>query len=221
MSGKKYDEADGEFGANGEARLRQYIRSCNYEANKHPHGIYGEDIEYVSATERFYADVERRSDRTWTGKDWMRWPTLHVLARRKVAPGVLFFTMSSDMTKAYVSFPEDLATVNPIQMDNVHAKGEQIRDHEILRCLPLDLTKPIDGSIASMNAARVRDIVRNSTSYAVVMRTLRGREPYGFGSPYGISDDEWQEMLLDVERRSGLGEYVTRTRKKTSQPSLF
>ena len=175
----------------------------------------------MSATERFYADVERRSDRTWTGADWMRWPTLHVLARRKVESGVLFFTMSSDMTKAYVSFPEDLATVKPIAMDNIHAKGEAIRDHEILRCLPLDLTKPIDGSLASMNAARVRNVVRNSGSYSVVMRTLRGREPFGFGCPYGISDDEWQEMLLDVERRSGLGQYVARNRKKFSQPSLF
>jgi hypothetical protein len=106
-------------------------------------------------------------------------------------------------------------------MNNIHAKGEAVRDHEIMRCLRLDLTKPIAGSIASMNAERVRDVVRNSTSYSVVMRTLRGREPYGFGSPYGISDEEWQEMLLLVERRSGLGEYVTRSRKKSSQPSLF
>jgi hypothetical protein len=220
MNRKVYDAIDGEWGSNGEAMLRQYIRSCGYEADKHPHGVFGLDVEYVSPTERFYADVERRTTRTWSGSDWLSWPTLHVLARRPVKDGVLFFTMSADMTKAYVSFPEDLAVVKPQPMDNVHAKGEAVRDHEIMRCLRLDLTKPIEGSIARMNAARVRDIVRNA-SYSVVMRTLRGREPYGFGSPYGISDEEWQEMLLDVERRSGLGEYVTRTRKKISQPSLF
>jgi hypothetical protein len=220
MNRKVYDAIDGEWGSNGEAMLRQYIRSCGYEADKHPHGVYGLDVEYVSPTERFYADVERRTSRTWSGSDWLSWPTLHVLARRPVKDGVLFFTMSADMTKAYVSFPEDLAVVKPQPMDNVHAKGEAVRDHEIMRCLRLDLTKPIEGSIARMNAARVRDIVRNA-SYSVVMRTLRGREPYGFGSPYGISDEEWQEMLLDVERRSGLGEYVTRTRNRISQQSLF
>jgi hypothetical protein len=217
MNRKVYDAIDGKWGANGEARLRQYIRSCHYEANKHPHGVYGLDVEYVSPIERFYADVERRTARTWTGTDWLRWPTLHVLARRPVKPGILFFTMSADMSKAYVSFPEDLVTVTPQPMDNIHAKGESVRDHEIMRCLPLDLTKPIEGSIASMNAARVRDIVRTSTSYSVVTRTLLGREPYGFGTPYGISDDEWQEMILDVERRSGLGAYAARKRQTTSQ----
>lgn len=221
MNRKVYDAVDGEWGANGEAMLRQYIRSCGYEANKHPHGVYGLDVEYVSETERFYADVERRTNRTWTGTQWLTWPTLHVLARRPVKHGVLFFTMSADMTKAYVSFPEDLETVKPEPMNNIHAKGEAVRDHEIMRCLQLDLTRPIEGSLASMNAARVRGIVRNSNNYSVVMRTLRGREPYGFGSPYGISDDEWQEMLLDVERRSGLGEYVSRKRKASTQRSFF
>lgn len=170
MSGKKYDPIDGEWGANGEARLRQFIRSCGYHADKHPHGLYGEDVEYSSPFERFYADVERRTSRTWDGQGWLRWPTLHVLARRPVSLGVLFFTMSADMTKAYVSFPEDLETVKPVSMDNIHAKGEAVRDHEIMRCLPLDLTRPIDGSLARMNAARVREIVRTTTSYQLVMR---------------------------------------------------
>jgi hypothetical protein len=216
MSRKAYDKIDGEWGANGEARLRQYIRSCGYNANKHPHGLYGLDVEYVSDVERFYADVERRQ-RNWSGTEWLNFPTLHVFARRPVSPGILFFTMSADMTKAYVSFPEDLETVKPQPMDNIHAKGELVRDHEILRCLPLDLSRPIEGSIASMNAARVREIVQTNSSYSVVTRTLRGREPFGFGAPYGISDEEWKEMLLDVERRSGLGEYVSRRKRHVPQ----
>lgn len=216
MNSKIYDPIDGEWGATGEARLRQFIRSCGYEADKHPHGVYGIDVEYVSETERFYVDVERRTARTWPGGEWLRWPTLHVLARRSVADGILFFTMSADMTKAYVSFPHDLQAVKPVAMDNIHAKGEAVRDHEIMRCLPLDLSDRIEGSIARMNAARVREIVRTSTSYSVVMRTLRGREPFGFGAPYGIDDEEWKEMLLDVERRSGLGEYAAR--KKAISP---
>lgn len=220
MTKKVYDQIDGEWGANGEARLRQFIRSCGYHADKHPHGIYGLDVEYVSQTEKFYADVERRTSRTWQGDQWLRWTTLHVLARRPVSSGILFFTMSADMTKAYVSFPEDLETVKPVNMNNIHASGEPVRDHEIMRCLPLDLTKPIEGSIARMNAARVREIVGSSKSYSLVMRTLRGKEPYGFGAPYGIDDEEWNEMILDVERRSGLGEYAARAHKVKSQQTF-
>jgi hypothetical protein len=216
MSGKKYDSMNGEWGFAGEAFLRQYIRSSGYDANKHPHGIYSEDIEYVSGTERFYADVERRTSRTWAGVQWMQWPTLHVLNRRKVEPGTLFFTLSANMEKAYVSFPEDLAAVAPEKMDNIHAKGESIRDHEILRCLPLDLTEPIQGSIAEMNARRVRTIVGSTSSYLEATRVLRGREPFGFGAPYGISDEEWKEMILDVERRVGLLQ-LTRPNNKDQQ----
>lgn len=220
MTRKAYNPIDGEWGANGEARFRQYVKSCGYSADKHPHGVYGLDVEYVSSVEKFYADVERRTSRTWSGDCWMQYPTLHVLARRPVSPGVLFFTLSADMNKAYVSFPEDLAQVKPEPMNNIHAQDEDIRNHEIMRCLPLDLTKPIEGSIARMNAERVRNIVQTSDSYTVVMRTLRGREPFGFGSPYGVDDDEWQDMLLDVERRSGLGEYASRRNRNKHQQTF-
>lgn len=220
MNRKVYDPIDGEWGANGEARLRQFIRSCGYDADKHPHGVYGLDVEYVSDTERFYADVERRTCRTWQGNEWLKWPTLHVLARRPVDDGILFFTISADMTKAYVSFPNDLKVVKPVCMNNIHAKGEAVRDHEIMRCLPLNLNRHIAGSLAHMNATRVRDIVRNCSSYETVMRALRGMEPHGFGAPYGIDDDEWKEMILDVERRSGLGHYAARKKVQQSQKTF-
>jgi len=217
---KKYDHADGVYGANGEALVRDYIRGCGYKAIKHPHGKYGEDVQYESEEESFYVDVERRK-RGWDGDGWFRYQTIHVLARRPVKSGVLFFTVSADMTKCYVSFPEDLASVEPRPMDNIHAKGEMVRDHEIMRCLPIDLTKPIVGSIARMNAERVRDIAKNCTNWRDTMRALRGVDPYGFGAPYGICDDEWRELMLDAERRFGLGEYVSRKRATDYQTTLF
>lgn len=220
MIRKVYNPIDGEWGSNGEAMFREYIRRCGYNADKHPHGIHGHDVEYSSATERFYADVERRTKRTWAGSEWMRWPKLNVLERRPVIEGVLFFTMSADFSKAYVSFPEDLKCVKPEPTDNVHARGELVRKLEIMRCLPLDLTQPIDGSIARMNANRVRSIVDTCNNYQAVMRTLRGTEPDGFGCPYGLSEEEWQEMIHDVERRSGLASYVAR-RNKDPQIWLF
>lgn len=210
MTFKRYDVIDGEWGATGESVLRSYIRKCGYEANKHPHGKYGLDIEYSSLSERFYVDVERRTSRTWRGSEWLSFPTLHVLARRPVSANVLFFTMSADMTKAYVSFPSDLEQVKPEPMDNIHAKGEAIRNHEIMRCLPLDLTKPIDHSIASMNASRIRALVREGKNCRTIMRALRGVGEYGFGAPYGVDEDEWKQMIFDVECRSGIGSYASR-----------
>lgn len=221
MNRKMYDVASGEWGAAGEAALRQYFVSHGYKAVKHPNGIYGEDIEYVSSRERFYVDAERRTERTWSGSGWMSWPTLHVLARRTVSEDTLFITLAANMRKAYVSFPLDLMCVRPVPMDNIHASGEQIRDHEIMRCLPLDLTLPIVGSIAEMNANRVRKIVSESESYLEITRALRGREPFGFGAPYGIDDEEWRAMQLDVEDRSGLRELASFKKSDTTQKRFF
>jgi hypothetical protein len=203
MSVKKYSPRDGEWGAVGEAALCNYIRSCGYQADKHPDGIYGLDIEFSSPVERFYVDVERRKT-GWSGDAWFPFQTLHVLSRRPVRIGVMFFTMSADMTRAYVSFPEDLELVKPEPMNNRHVQGEMIRDHEIMRCLPLDLTKPIEGSLARMNANRVRNLVRDGKKYSEIVRALRGNGKCHFGSPYGICDEEWREMNLAVERHAGL-----------------
>lgn len=222
MNGKKYHRADGEYGAGGEAFIRQYIKNNGYTPIKHPNGIYAEDIEYKSDYERFYVDVERATERRWSGRYWLNWPTIHVLARRAVAEEILFFTVSADMTKAYVSFPRDLMKVKPIPMDNIHAEGEMTRDHEIMRCLCLDLTKPIYGSIAEMNANRVRKIVRESDSYTEIVRTLRGVDGGpGYEAPYGIDDDDYRQLLLDLEDRSGIKHFVGRRSGASSQATLF
>ena len=220
MSQKQYDPILGEYGFTGESRFRQYIRSCGYNANKHPHGKYREDVEYVSDSEKFFADIERRTERTWKGDAWPNWRTIHILARRGTNPGTLFFTMSADMTKALVSFANDLRCISPSAMTNCHASDEPIRDHEIMRCLRLDLTAPITGSLASMNADRVRGIVKNCNNYTTVMRTLKGVEPHDYGAPYGIDDEEWREMLIDVEQRSGLAWYAARPRQRQEQKTL-
>jgi hypothetical protein len=221
VSGKQYHDADGDYGFHGESCVRQYIKSNGYHANKHPNGIYREDVEFVSNRERFFIEVERCGSNRWDGSDWWNWPTLHVLARRKVEAGTLFFTLSADMKKAYVSFPLDLLCVAPVRKNNRFATGEEIRDHEILRCLPLDMTQPIAGSIAEMNANRVREIVATSQSYTHITRVLTGREPYAFEAPYGVDDDEWREMILDVERRSGLGAFSNRSASNKGQRRLF
>lgn len=221
MTRKEYNPGDGEYGDSGESFMRQYIKSNGYTANKHPNGIYGEDVEYVSDVERFFAEVERCTASRWLGDEWFNWPTLNVLERRMVKPNTLFFTLSADMTKALVSFPNDLIRVKPEPKNNRHATGEMIREHEPLRCLKLDLTKPIEGSIAQMNAERVRRIVAESDNYSHVTRVLRGRTPFAFEAPYGIDDDEWREMLLDVEKRSGLLEYSNRGMADSFQKRLF
>jgi hypothetical protein len=219
MNVKVYDAGDGEYGDAGEVAVREYMKRNGYEAVRHPNGIYGEDVELESDCERFYIEVERTTERRWKGSSWFSFPTLHVLARRKVTPTRMFITLSADMSKAYVSFPDDLKRVEPVKMDNIHVQGEAIRDHDILRCLPLDLRQPINGSLARMNVERVRslaDQVSCQRSYQNAIRALRGKSPSPFGPPYGMDADEWNELVVIVENRSGLTAHV---RRDPSRPS--
>lgn len=208
MSGKKYDPANGEWGDHGESMVRAFIRMNGYDANKHPNGRYEDDVEYESPTEKFFVDVERRTTRTWSGESWLSYQTLHVLARRPVKHGVIFVTLSANMEKAYVSFPCDLLCVKPVPMNNCYATNEQVRDMDIMRCLPLDMTKPIEGSLARMNASRVRRFVAETENYTLATRMLRGRGDTQFGCPYGMTEDEWRELLISVEQRSGLASHL-------------
>jgi hypothetical protein len=117
-----------------------------------------------------------------------------------------------------VSFPEDIAIVEPEPMDNCHAKGEMMRDHDILRCLPLDLTKKIDGSIARMNANRVRALAEEGRKYSDAVRALRGGGRWHFGAPYGMCQEEWAELITLVEQRGGLTRCTSSKEKQLHLP---
>lgn len=219
MNVKVYDAGDGEYGDAGEVAVREYMKRNGYKVVRHPNGIYREDVELESDCERFYIEVERATERRWNGSCWFPFQTLHVLARRKITPTRIFFTLSADMSKAYVSFPDDLKRVEPVKMNNIHVQDEEIRDHDILRCLPIDLRQPINGSLARMNVERVRSLAAGVSchrSYRNAIRALRGRDPSPFGPPYGMDYDEWNELVVIVENRSGLTSHV---RRDPSRPS--
>ena len=226
MNKKVYDAGDGEYGAAGEVCVREYIKRSGYRTLKHPNGIYGEDVEFESDFERFYIDVERATSSRWSGAGWFPFQTLHVLARRPIRPGIVFLTLSADMSKAYASFPEDLDRVVPEPMDNRYVKGESTRDHEILRCLPIDLGSPINGSLARMNVERVRLLVSQvkcRRSYQLAIRALQGKPPFPFGAPYGMDEVEWRELIIEAEERGGLSSHVRRdpSRPSSRQTMLF
>lgn len=222
MNRKKYDPGDGEWGQAAESRFREYIKSSGYEAIHHPNGKYGPDIEYESESERFYVAVERAGPGRFHPNGTLKYRTLHVPARRPVTLGTMFVTVSDDMSNAYVAFPEDLLKVTPTRMDNRHVKQEEMRDHEIMRCLPLDLSIPIRGSLARMNVTRVRQVAADG-SFDNAMRALRGVGPFSYGCPYGMDQDEWTRLILSVEQRCGLNKHVRRSSvvMAQQQPSLF
>jgi hypothetical protein len=199
---KTYDEKNGKFGEDAEAWVRDFVTRSGYEAIRHPDGKYGPDIEFISDRESFHISVERRTMSGWCDGKAFPFPTVSFLNRRKIVQGTIYFVVSRDMNDALAYFPEDLDTLPPVEFSNRYSSREFRRELEVMRCLPLDLTGEIDGSIALMNARRVRRIVEEESDDAAT-RALTGKYPDAFGPPYGMTAEEWRDLVIRLERRKG------------------
>lgn len=219
MSVKKYDERDGEYGAGAEWYIKEYFMKNGYTVTAYPNGIYEHDLRFEKHPDRFFVEVERCGVDRWPAESGFPFPTVNVPMRRKVTDDRLFFTVQCNLKQAVVMFPEDLKVLQCCTKNNKHVSGERFRECPIQRCLQLDLTKPVEDSLAAMNAERVRKIVNDmSLTAKVKMRVLRG-ENKEFSAPYGIIPEECASLVCFVEKIHGLHEYVS-TPMKNRQASF-
>lgn len=209
MNRKPFDKIDCEWGVHGEAVVRQYFIEQGYDVTVLPNGIYQQDLMFRTKHECFYVEVERCGAGRWCAGKQFPFTTINVLARREITSDRMFFTVSSDLKNAYVLFPDDIKMLDIIMKPNKHVKSEGVRQYPIERGLLLDFKKPIEHSIAAMNAERVRNIVNdNSNSYKFKMSVLRG-DYSQFGPPYGIDLEDWRRLISFVEKTSGLSSLVS------------
>jgi hypothetical protein len=209
MSVKKYDERDGEYGAEAECFIKEYFKKNSYTVTSHPNGIYKEDLRFETEYEFFYVEVERCGIDRWPAGRQFPFSTVNVPMRRQVTSNRIFLTVQGNLQQAIVMFPDDLKVLEACTKNNKHVTGERFRQCPIERCLPLDLTQPVFRSLAAMNAERVRKTVNDMTKTAKLkMRVLRG-ENREFSRPYGLELDDWRELICFVEKVHGLHEYVS------------
>jgi hypothetical protein len=206
MSRKDYDSLLDEWSASAELVVHQWFRESGYPAERHPNGVFKEDVSFVSHNgERWIAEVERMEPPRWArGCDPFRYGDIDLVKERRYGQGILHIQVSADMSKGIVSFPEDHLAA-PIEEKNTkYDKGRKGEFRRICleRTMLVDFACPIAGSIAEMNFARTSrlvEAVRDQPSYRKAKRALVGGIGEPFRSPFGVPVDQWREWVAQVD----------------------
>ena len=186
---KPYDDLLGEYGKPGELVAKQLMARKGFSCYALPHGTCGPDILCESQYERFFLECERRKS-NWTHG---RFPfaLVNIPARRKVVEDSIFIVLRSDLERCLVVFYEDMAAASLVIEKNKYMKEEHMRKVPIQRCLEFDIKTANGDPFNKMNADRIRAALANPS--------IVNKQPYIDGCcPYGIPDDEWRMMLVEV-----------------------
>jgi hypothetical protein len=162
----------------------------------HPQGDLGPDIHVArlgKVAEEFIVEVEHMGgDRTDEQGDLI-YPTLSVLARRKLSDTLptLIFHVTCDLKCALIVFDRDFkctqAKAGCVSRNN--PTGEPKKYVPVERVLKVRIGSRITQPFSELNADRVRDALEHEQDVARVRRFLA---PV---SPYGMSGVEWRSWL--------------------------
>jgi hypothetical protein len=206
MSRKAYDSQLDEWSASAEVVVHEWLKQSGYEAERHPNGVFEEDVSFVCVTgERLIFEVERMEPTRWAkGCDPFRFEDIDLVRDRKYGPGRLHVQLPTDMSKGILSFPEDhlAAPIKPKWTKYDKDEPGYFRRICLERTLLVDFACPIQGSIAEMNFARTSrlvDAVRDQTSYRQAKRALVGGVGEPFRCPFGVDVDQWREWVAQVD----------------------
>jgi hypothetical protein len=205
VSRKAYDGQLDEWSKSAELVVHQWFLHSGYLADRHPNGVFDEDVSFASENgERWGTEVERMKPKRWPrGCDPFRYDDIDLVKDRKYGQRILHIQVSADMSKGIVSFPQDHLAAPIIKKRTEYDPiAGEFRRICIERTMVVDLSRPIDSSIAEMNFLRtieLVDAVRDQASYRRAKRALVGGAGEPFRSPFGVSVDQWREWVAQVD----------------------
>ena len=193
---KPYDCDADESAKPAEWAVLSWLLDIGFTVTDHPQGDLGPDIHVArlgKVVEEFIVEVEHMgADRTNELGD-IRYPTISVLARRKISDKLptLIFHVTHDMRHTHIVFDRDFQATPTVQgrMSANHTSGEPKKYVAIERVLKVHVGQRIEMPFAEMNADRVRDAIEHETDIEVVRRYL------GPVRPYGMHGVEWKRLL--------------------------
>jgi hypothetical protein len=192
---KPYDSALDEASEPAEWAVLSWLLDVQFTVTDHPQGDKGPDIHVArlgKTIEEFIVEVELMGQERTNEVGDVLYPTLSVLARRKMSTSLptLIFHVTHNLKYAHIVFDRDFVTT-PTQAGKLsanHRFGEDKKYVPIERVLKVTIGSPLDEPFADINANRVRDMVAHETDAAKVRRIL------GPVRPYGMSGVEWRRM---------------------------
>lgn len=190
---KPYDPLLGEFGKTAEWAGIELMRSKGFTCTELPNGIYGQDVLCESDHERFYLEVERRTESTWK-RGTFPYSDVNVPMRRKVTRDRIFVTFRSDLERCVVVFCCDLLAANVEDRPNRLMGSEKFRTVPIERCLEFDVAAAGQDTFARMNSRRIREALsmhKDSAKRRLFLAPV---------CPYGMPSEEWRSWLVECDK---------------------
>lgn len=193
---KPYEETADEAGRPAECAVLSWLLDVGFTVTDHPDGDTGADIHVAKlgkVVEEFIVEVERMGlDRTDENGD-CRYPTLSVLARRKMSATLptLIFHATHDLQYVHIVFDRDFhaTPTEHGRMSANHTSGEGKKYVPVERVLKLKVGTVIAAPFADLNMNRVRAALEHETDIERVKRFLFPVRPYGMN---GV---EWRRLI--------------------------
>lgn len=173
-----------------------WLLDVGFTVTDHPQGDLGPDIHVArlgKVIEEFIVEVEHMGhERTDSAGDLI-YPTLSVLARRKLSERLptLIFHVTHDLKHALVVFDRDFkctaSQAGCVSKNN--PTGEPKKYVPVERVLKVRIGTHMQEPFAELNADRVRSALENEDDVERVRRFLSPVRPYG------MSGVEWRSLL--------------------------
>jgi hypothetical protein len=193
---KPYDADLDHSSKPAEWAVLSWLLDVGFNVTDHPQGDTGPDIHVArlaKVNEEFIVEVEHMgADRTDADGDLV-WPTLSVLARRKLSDRLptLIFHVTNNLQHALIVFDRDFkcTETKPGCVSRNNPTGEPKKYVAIERVLKVRIGTQLDEPFAQLNADRVRDALSSERDVERVRRYLSPVRPYG------MSGVEWRRFL--------------------------
>jgi hypothetical protein len=193
---KPYDGELDKCSKPAEWAVLSWLLDVGFTVTDHPQGDTGPDIHVArlgKVSEEFIVEVEHMgADRTDDQGD-LKYPTLSVLARRKLSDRLptLIFHVTNNLRHALIVFDRDFKCTapKPACVSRNNPAGESKKYVAVERVLKVRIGTQLDQPFAEINADRVRDAIENETDVECVRRFLSPVRPYG------MSGVEWRSLL--------------------------
>lgn len=196
---KPYDEDADESAKPAEWAVLSWLLDNGFTVTDHPQGDKGPDIHVARlgrVAEEFIVEVEHMGDGRTDECGDCKYPTLSVLARRKMSATLptLIFHVTHDLRHVHIVFDRDFHAT-PTQQNRLsanHTSGEPKKYVNVERVLKLTIGTMIEKPFADLNADRTRDAIEHAIDIDEVRRYL------GPVKPYGMSGVEWRRLLAKI-----------------------
>lgn len=196
---KPYNKDADESAKPAEWAVLSWLLDNGFTVTNHPQGEKGPDIHVARlgrVAEEFIVEVERMGHNRTDRYGDLVYPTLSVLARRKMSSALptFIFHVTHDLKYVHIVFDRDFHATETCddQRSENNSRGESKKYVRVERVLKLQVGSLIEQPLSELNYQRTKQGLEWSADIEEMRRYLAPVRPYG------MTGVEWRRLLGQV-----------------------